>query len=260
MHTEFTPNQFSQIYPDGIENHWWQLARSRIVARELSRVCPDQPVLDIGCGRGVTLLHLRRLGIACYGVEPARVDPLPGTAAHIFRGMGAEELDKTDRDRFGVVLLLDVIEHLPDPVSFLEGIADRYRNLGHVIVTVPACPELWTNYDEFNGHYRRYTPDMIQDIAGRLSWELVGRTYFFRLLYPPLWLLSRSGRPRSTNISPPGVRMASAHRALARLLLLEHRAPLGNLRGSSIIASFSVGRSGDLAEEDPSPARAGKSA
>ena len=244
MHTEFTPNQFSQIYPDGIEHHWWHLARSQVVASELSRVCPDQPVLDIGCGRGVTLLHLRRRGVAAYGVEPGSVEPLSGTEAYIFTGMAAEDLSEADRNRFSVVMLLDVIEHLPDPVSFLKDIADRYPNLGHVIVTVPAGPELWTNYDEFNGHYRRYTPEMIRDIAGQLAWGLAGQTYFFRLLYPPLRILSLSGRPRSTRIVAPGARMVSAHRALARLLLLEHRAPLGNLPGSSILASFAVKREG----------------
>ena len=243
MQTEFTPRQFGQIYPDGIQHHWWHLARSRIVASELSRVCPDQPVLDIGCGRGVTLLHLRHKGVECYGVEPGSVDPLSGAEAHIFSGVSAEDLNQADRDRFSVVMLLDVIEHLPDPVSFLKGIEHRYPNLGHVIVTVPACPELWTNYDEFNGHYRRYTPAMIREIAGRLAWGLARQTYFFRLLYPPLWFLSRSGRPRSTRISAPAGHMASAHRELARLLLLEHRAPLGSLKGSSILASFSVKRS-----------------
>ena len=210
------------------------------MANELSRVCPDRAVLDIGCGRGVTLLHLRHHGVACYGVEPGSVDPLSGAEAYIFGGVSAEDLNQADRDRFSVVMLLDVIEHLPDPVSFLKGIEDRYPNLGHVIVTVPACPELWTNYDEFNGHYRRYTPDMITDMAGQLSWELAGQTYFFRLLYPPMRFLSRFGRPRSTRIVAPGARVASAHRALARLLLPEHRAPLGSLKGSSILASFSV--------------------
>jgi SAM-dependent methyltransferase len=252
MRTEFTSNQFSQIYPDGIENHWWHLARSQVVANELSRRCPGQPVLDIGCARGVTLLHLRRRGVDCYGVEPGDVAPLREAEAFVFKGVSAGDLSPAERERFAVVMLLDVIEHLPNPVGFLESIAAGYPNLSHVIVTVPARPELWTNYDDFNGHYRRYTPDMICEIADRLAWRLAGQTYFFRLLYPPLWFLSRTRSPRSTRISPPGVRAKPAHRALARLMLLEQRAPLRGVPGSSILASFAVKRDATRSRKESS--------
>jgi hypothetical protein len=53
--------------------------------------------------------------------------------------------------------------------------------------------------------------------------------------------------------------MVPVHTALARLLLLEHRDPPGILPGSSIIATFSLGRSGDHGEDDPSLAPAWKS-
>ncbi|MDP2483309.1 MAG: class I SAM-dependent methyltransferase [Candidatus Palauibacterales bacterium] len=238
MGTEFNPDQFSHIYPDGIERHWWHIARSAIVARELTRLCPGRPVLDIGCGRGVTLSHLRRRGIEAYGVEPADVAPVSGTGAWIYRGARAEDLDRAERDRFSVVTLLDVIEHLSDPVEFLEAVASRYANLEHVIVTVPACPELWTNYDEYNGHFRRYEPAMIEELAHSLDWTLVRQRFFFRSLYFPIRVVARRTGRRSTRIRAPDGLAVAAHRALARLLLMEYRLPLGSLPGSSIIASF----------------------
>lgn len=260
MGTEFTPEQFGQIYPDGIQHHWWHVARSAIVARELSWACPGQAVLDVGCGRGVTLLHLRDRGIECFGVEPAAVTPLPGTEDYIYAGTEAADVVSADRERFKVVMLLDVIEHLAEPVEFLETIAAAYPNLACVVVTVPARQELWTNYDDFNGHFRRYTPEMIGELASRLDWKVMRRRYFFRALYPPMRFLSLVGRRRSTRISPPNGVALGLHKFVARGLAFEQSIPLGRVPGSSIIASFGVGAAGGRAADFPNSSRTGGSA
>jgi SAM-dependent methyltransferase len=241
MNTEFSTEQFERIYPDGIERHWWHRARNRIVAEELARIGrPSAAVLDVGCGRGIAVEHLRGRGVDCRGVEPAVADPLPAVDEFIYRGIRAEDLPEATREGFEVLLLLDVIEHVPDPVDFLERLGETFANVRDVIVTVPACPELWTNYDEFNGHYRRYTPELVERTAEELGWTLSGRTYFFSLLYPPMRLLSRVGRDRSTEIKAPRGWRTPLHGILARLLVLENRVLPRGLRGSSIIAHFSL--------------------
>jgi len=47
MTTEFSDDQFDQAYPDGIENHWWILARNRIVTSVIKKIV-GAVVLDVG--------------------------------------------------------------------------------------------------------------------------------------------------------------------------------------------------------------------
>jgi glycosyltransferase involved in cell wall biosynthesis/SAM-dependent methyltransferase len=65
-------------------------------------------VLDVGCARGWLARRLRALGIEVTAID--REEPEPG-AVDVFH--------RVDPFDFDVVLLLDVIEHLADPESFL---------------------------------------------------------------------------------------------------------------------------------------------
>jgi SAM-dependent methyltransferase len=179
--SEFRPDQYEIIYPDGVENHWWHIARSRILASEILRsVGPASAVLDVGCGRGVTVKHLRARGIDCTGADLAKPRPLAGLEPYLQLGMDAVDLPPHVRRRVDVILLLDVIEHIQEPAAFLRSLAGAFDRLAQVIVTVPARPEVWSNYDEFYGHHRRYTLPMIDELAHELGWAVADRGYFFR--------------------------------------------------------------------------------
>ena len=39
----------------------------------------------------------------------------------------------------------------------------KFENAKHLVITVPARQELWTNYDVFNGHFKRYN---LTDLEG----------------------------------------------------------------------------------------------
>ncbi len=75
--TTFDDDQYNLPYSIGSEHHFWNIARNRIIERHLRRVIAAQQmsnglVLDVGCGPGVVVDHLRRAGIDCEGVELGR--------------------------------------------------------------------------------------------------------------------------------------------------------------------------------------------
>jgi len=243
MKTEFRDDQFELAYPDGIENHWWYLTRNKIVAQEVQQLTrPDSTVLDVGCGRGVTVKCLRDRGINCVGVELGKARPLAGLGEYVHCDKDAVDLPSTERGRYDTILLLDVIEHVPDPVAFLRTLTEAFPNLTHVLVTVPARTELWSNYDEFYGHYRRYTPEMIKNHSEQLDWELVRSRYFFHSLYPLGRMLVRLGKKRSIEYEAPQGMSKWVHKLISHLLFFDYRGFPSKMPGMSIMACFRLGK------------------
>ena len=241
MSTEFSQDQYALAYPEGIEHHWWNRARSWIILRLLKLYAqPNDTVLEVGCGRGVEVLSLRKAGIAIHGVELAPVPPLDQVADCVETGTDAVEVASSLRKDTRVLMLLDVLEHLPDPAAFIQHLLSHYPNVTTVIVTVPARQELWSNYDEFYGHQCRYTLEALRQLGGDAGLDTVSTGYFFQLLYPPARLLSLLRRDRATQIRPPSPALRAAHRLVAAVFKLEHALMPKSVRGSSAYSVFAV--------------------
>ena len=236
--TVFTHDQFQQIYPDGIENHYWNHARNAIILQFLRKNgLQHEQILEIGSGRGIVIKSLHEKGISVMGVEQAVVDPVEGTEEYFYPGMDAFDLDAGLKSSFSVILLLDVIEHISDPVPFLERIVSEFPNIRHIMVTVPACQELWTNYDEYNGHYRRYSFHDLKVLkTERLKFTRGG--YFNHILYPVFWLYARLIKERNTVLKAPKGRQIVVHRMLSWLLQMDYLLLPGKWKGTSVIALY----------------------
>src|SRR5215470_17790275 len=85
-------------------------------------------VLDIGCGGGLVCEPLARLGASVTGIDPAP-ENIEAAKAHAsagglditYEGTTAEELAARGQS-YDAVLLLEVVEHVPDVPAFLEGV------------------------------------------------------------------------------------------------------------------------------------------
>ena len=247
MTSSFSDDQYELAYPDGIEHHWWNIARSSLIRDLVSKAGLDtSTLLEVGCGKGLEVRHLRHRGINVLGVELANVTPLKGMESYINTGMDALDLPLEQRQRITAILLLDVIEHLPEPEVTLKSIAHGFPNLEVVILTVPAGSEVWSNYDEFYGHYRRYSLQLLEDLASRLHWRQESTGYFFKLTYPIARLLVTLNMKRSVELLPPATQWRWLHRLIARFFRIEYHLLPRRLMGTS---AFSVLRVNALPDE-----------
>ncbi len=171
------------------ERHWWFRGRRRIVHRLVDRLAlgEDALVVDAGCGTGANAASLSSR-YRVLGVDPT---PAAIERARRFRardltfecGTVASVLEETGA-RASLLLLLDVIEHVPDDAGLL-GDALRYvRPGGHVLLTVPAEMRLWSPHDEAFGHYRRYDREGLRALLAGLPLELLLLSHFNARLYP----------------------------------------------------------------------------
>jgi 2-polyprenyl-6-hydroxyphenyl methylase / 3-demethylubiquinone-9 3-methyltransferase len=98
-------------------------------------------VLDIGCGGGLVAEPLARLGAAVTGIDPAS-ENIEAAKAHAkgaglditYRPATAEALAK-EGGAFDAVLLLEVVEHVPDVPLFLKTVAPLVKPGGVMILS-----------------------------------------------------------------------------------------------------------------------------
>jgi len=243
MSTTFKQQQYDLAYEDGMDRHWWHLARNRIVLQELKTFAPTSPqVLDVGCGRGIAVKYLRAAGITCVGVELAEVQPLEGMEGHVRTGTNATDLPSDERLSYDVITLLDVIEHVPDPGAFIASLVAAFPRLSCIVVTVPARQELWSNYDEYYGHFLRYDLGQLRELAGSQGLTVNHASYFFHSVYLPARVMAALGASRSTRVNSPRGRAKPLHRAIAWAMTLDYHALPGTLPGASAIACLAVRR------------------
>jgi SAM-dependent methyltransferase len=169
------------------ERHWWYRGRRRVIRAELDRLAlPEHPaILDAGCGSGRTMQEL-----AAYGrVSGIELSPSAVEVARA-RGVGEvligrlEELPFAD-ESFDLITCLDVIEHTPDDHVTLAELRRVCRAGGHLLVTVPAYPRLWSEHDVANHHHRRYTRAALRSAALAAGWEVGRMTSFNSVLLAP---------------------------------------------------------------------------
>ena len=120
MKSEFDEKQFESVYSDGVENTYWSLSRNYIIRNSIKKNNLDKnKIIEIGCGRGIVVKYLRDRGIHCKGVELSVCKPIHGISDFIKTGMDANDLPLEERSEFKSFMLLDVIEHIENPVEFL---------------------------------------------------------------------------------------------------------------------------------------------
>ena len=82
---------------------------------------------------------------------------------------GITKIRDVAEGRFDIIILLDVIEHIANDVDFLQhNVQPKLAEGGIVLISVPAHPSLFSEHDEFLGHYRRYTRRQILDITNKV--------------------------------------------------------------------------------------------
>ena len=187
---------------------WWQ-ARAALTLDLLDRlgIHPPAEVLDAGCGWGVTLEALERRGYHVLGMDISRraLQQLDRPSRRLVEADLAQPLGHITVAS-DAVLALDVIEHLDDDRAAVARLGMLVRPGGALIVSVPALPALFTEFDAIQGHRRRYLPETL-GAAFADSGLLLDRVFWWGR-----WLVPALRRHRSRPRSRPGQTPAEIYR------------------------------------------------
>jgi 2-polyprenyl-3-methyl-5-hydroxy-6-metoxy-1,4-benzoquinol methylase len=173
---------------------------------KIERFIPKGRVLDIGCGRGITLSQLKNDGWEVAGVE------ISETAATHARSLLGDTIFVGDvlaapwpENSFDVINIWHVLEHLPDPAAVLARCRALLRPGGLLVVAVPnfesvqaafAGP-LWFHLD-VPRHYWHFGATNLTALLERNGFAVQEASHFSFEQNPYGWiqsLLNRAGFP-----------------------------------------------------------------
>lgn len=180
------------------QKHWWFVARRNIVLDVIARnfrANAETKILDIGCGAGLMLNDLSRIG-ETFGMDNA--DEAIALSREIFDGTVRTgylpDQVPYPEGAFNLVTALDVIEHIDDDVASLKAVRSLLADGGKAIITVPAYMFLWTEFDDINEHKRRYTRGELDEKLRQAGFSVEKISYFNTILFPVVFLVRALNR------------------------------------------------------------------
>lgn len=165
--------------------------RSTLYVDCLDSICEyssvDGPVLDIGCGTGNLVQFFNENGLIGEGIEPSfeAANIAIGRSLNVKQATLEEIANKEEcQKKYRAVTLLNVLEHVPDPVAFLKNAKALLAEGGVLIVRVP---------NDFSGiqevaqqltikrqwwvaapdHINYFSPSSITNVCEHLGFEVV---------------------------------------------------------------------------------------
>jgi SAM-dependent methyltransferase len=169
-------------------NHWWFVARRKIINAVISRFAPakrELRVLEAGCGTGGNLAMLSRFGkLEAFELDAeARAIAESKMPIKVKPGILPDGIP-FKAGSFDVVTAFDVIEHVEQDVESLHKLGEQLTPDGRLFMTVPALPWLWSKHDETHHHFRRYTKASLNETLRKAGLEPVRISYFNTFLFP----------------------------------------------------------------------------
>lgn len=157
--------------------------RLALLARLLNKPSQELRLLDVGCSSGALLRIASEAGFSVQGVEPS---PAPAQTARdqgYTVHTGFLEQVGLPSDGFDIVTLMEVIEHLRQPLALFQEIRRVLRPGGLLMVstgnagglTMRATGADWEYLDmaRHGGHVSFFTPASMRHLSQRAELELV---------------------------------------------------------------------------------------
>jgi SAM-dependent methyltransferase len=180
---------YGQKYPETFlldpKNPYLQIARARAAffagfLRRLSE--KPRTLLEVGSSYGFFLRELdkRNVGIQTYGLDPSSTEVEFARRVNRLSNVrtGVVEDLRGGKERFDVVALFHVLEHLGDPMTTLHNLSDSLRDGGLLWIEVPDAAELKGDVIEFQHfiscqHLYEFSQTTLKALLERAGFEEV---------------------------------------------------------------------------------------
>lgn len=179
-----TPQERYQAKPFLGSSHLWLFSR-------LNDISKDAQILDVGPGSGIAGRYLKEhLGVT--NLDAVEIDAearkhVTGIYANVY-----DSLEPCLSKSYDAILLMDVLEHMTDPFSYLEEISKLLSPDGRIYISVPNIAHWSIRLSLLFGFFE-YTPRGILD---ETHYQFFNRKRFHKLLQK-----AANSKPQELNAS-----------------------------------------------------------
>jgi SAM-dependent methyltransferase len=158
-----------------VEDCYWGLLQAIRSHEKNGKKKEDLKILEIGSGLGYTTYALRKSGydVLGYDISSKAVQSATKDFGPYYSAVPFEKLKEQYIKGFDIIFLTEVIEHISEPVAFMESLLALLKVDGCIILTTPnrltsSNDEVWA-VTEPPVHYWWFSPKSIDIIAERIG-------------------------------------------------------------------------------------------
>jgi SAM-dependent methyltransferase len=166
---------------------WWMQGRKDIIRCYLKLAIgklSNPRIMDVGCGSGGNLGVLSEFG-KVTGLEPSPILARRSRERGVAEAVFEEDVGTLDATKeVDVFTMFDVLEHIESDMQFISSIKRQACQPHRLLISVPACPQLYGEHDRILHHYRRYDRRMLRSLLEENGYEVEQLSYHMTLLFP----------------------------------------------------------------------------
>jgi cyclopropane fatty-acyl-phospholipid synthase-like methyltransferase len=155
-------------FEHGTPDHFWVRHRNAVLDRHFKKIIRSaEQIGEVGCGSGLILHHLNQAyqkAADGFELNLTALNHCPKLPGDLYIYDILRRHPKLT-ERYEVLLMMDVLEHIENETEFLEAVGDHLKPDGHLIIGVPMRQHLYSAYDAAAGHYRRYSTQHLKSVV-----------------------------------------------------------------------------------------------
>ena len=140
----------------------------------------DFNILEIGSGHGETLIEFEKLNFKITGIEPDLKN-----VTHLKKILRNSKVIQSNiedfniDEKFDLIWMSHVFEHLPDPILFLENIQKNMKPESILFIEVPSVTKK-NDYRTFTivPHAYNYSGNSLQNLLQKTGYKIISHDYF----------------------------------------------------------------------------------
>ena len=146
-------------------------------------------LLDIGCGTGWSTAIWQKNGFSVTGLEPSEARTKLAKEAYRINVVNRHIEDFTTEEKFDVVILRHLLEHIENPVAMLKKVSAFLKPRGFLVIVIPNinCIGRYVFHENWEWilpwHLHFYTPKTLTRLTTKMGFKIL-RLY---QMPSPLW-------------------------------------------------------------------------